>query len=54
LDEENTSPKVATIRMKFGELKLNLRTLNDFQKTYKSWIDVKILLYKIEEGAKIS
>jgi len=39
--------KVAAIKMQFGELKMNLWTLNDFQKLNTSWIDLKILPHKL-------
>jgi len=35
--------EVAAIIMQCGELKLNLQTLNGFQKLSTSWIDLKIL-----------
>jgi len=37
------APKVVTIRMQCGKLKLNLWTLNGFQKISTSAIDLKIL-----------
>jgi len=42
------APKVAAIKMQFGELKLNLWTLIGFQKIWKYWIDLKVLLHKLE------
>jgi len=41
------APKVASIKMQFGELKLNLWTSIGFQKIYKFWIDLKILPHKL-------
>jgi len=48
------APKVEAMKMQFGELKLNLWTLNGFQKLYTFWIDLKILLHKLEERVEIS
>jgi len=42
------APKVAAIKMQFGELKLNLWTSIGFQKISTSWIDLKIVLYKLD------
>jgi len=47
------APKVATIKLQFGELNLNLCTSNGFQKINTSWIDLKILPHKLEERAQI-
>jgi len=40
------APKVAAISMQCGALKLNLQTLNGFQKLITSWIDLKNLPQK--------
>jgi len=40
--------RIAAIRMHCGELKLNLGTSNSFHKFNTSWIDLKILPYKID------
>ncbi len=42
------APEVAAISMQYGELKLNLRTLNGFQKLNKSWIYLKFLPQKLD------
>jgi len=42
------APEVAAISMQSGELELNLRTLNGFQKLITSWIDLKILPQKLD------
>jgi len=48
--KELQAPKVAAIKMQFGELKLNMWTLNGFQKINASWIGPKILLPKLGES----
>jgi len=51
--KETQAPQVATINMQFCKLKLNLWTLNGFQKISRSWTNLKILLHELEEIAQI-
>jgi len=51
--KELQAPKVATIKMQFGELKLNPWTLNGFQKINTIWIYLKKLSTKLEDKAQI-
>jgi len=46
--KKTQGPKVAAISMQYGELKLNLPTLNGFQKLITSWIGLKILPQKLD------
>jgi len=48
------APKVSSIKMQFGELKLNLCTSNGFQKINTSFIDLLILSHKLEGRLQIS
>jgi len=45
--------KLVAIKMQFGELKLNLQTLNGFLKINAFWIDLKISPHKLEERVQI-
>ncbi len=42
------APEVAAIKMQCAELKLNLWTSKGSQKLITSWIDLKILLVKLD------
>ncbi len=48
MDEGDTRPRSCSPKMQFGELKLKLWTSIGFQKINTSWIDLKILPYKLE------
>jgi len=44
------APEVATIKMSLSELKLNPWTSNGFLKFNVSWVELKMLPYKLEES----
>jgi len=46
--------EVAAISMEFGELELYLWISIGSQKISMTWLDLKFLSHKIEEGAKLS
>jgi len=54
IKEGDSSPWSCYHQMQFGELKLNLWTLIGLQKISISWINLKILPYKLEEKAQSS